>query len=599
MDENRKKFLAKEWLWFLPLVIVGVFFAAFINDESYDDLPVIGWIFFTLVPYGFRWLIISISLSLKTLFPDLNNDNLPVWQSDKSAGWRRFWARLIDFSFVITITSAITNVSFLLLYMQIPKYPMSVFILLSIVIYTVFNVLGVFIYDNFCLIVFGNTPGKAIHGIRLRTIDGKKPNAKMIILRTWEMIKGMFLFIGFPLITIFIAKSNFKGASKGNGQTDWDIDTGIITEIKRTKLPRRFFGFLISNISLLIGQIAMYALTVLILYAVLVLPEQSEIILKKTKQILHLSDTPIIPSEFNWTFEGFIDDKYPISAKITKAGKKIQGKYYYHKIGQDIILTGNFIGDDSIKIDALDSKGKITEYFSGKFVTKNRIEGDWVGLQRKNKSSFYLVKSVEQYSAEKKSVVSKETFTNFYKTYKPSIFAIYAFSDFDTLYGTGFFVSPDGIAVSNYHVLKNSYLQKNNIVTYDRKVFKMDSVLLINEEADFIVFTVVRKDSSFFTSLPISNLIPDIGETVYAIGNPKGLEHTLSTGIISSFRANGEIIQTTAEIASGSSGGPLLNSAGEVIGITTATYGTANLNFAISINLLNIDSVFIEYNRDE
>ncbi|MBK8111356.1 MAG: serine protease [Saprospiraceae bacterium] len=79
-----------------------------------------------------------------------------------------------------------------------------------------------------------------------------------------------------------------------------------------------------------------------------------------------------------------------------------------------------------------------------------------------------------------------------------------------------------------------------------------------------------------------------IGQSCFAIGNPKGLVNTLSTGIISSLRKNGDVIQTTAEITQGSSGGPLFNADGEVIGITTAGLEEANLNFAVSILSLDL-----------
>jgi hypothetical protein len=75
-----------------------------------------------------------------------------------------------------------------------------------------------------------------------------------------------------------------------------------------------------------------------------------------------------------------------------------------------------------------------------------------------------------------------------------------------------------------------------------------------------------------------------IGDTVYAVGNPQGLEGTFSQGIISGMRevGKGKLLQLTAPIAPGSSGGPVMNSHGEVIGIAVATFkGGQNLNFAI------------------
>src|SRR5262249_45061622 len=80
-----------------------------------------------------------------------------------------------------------------------------------------------------------------------------------------------------------------------------------------------------------------------------------------------------------------------------------------------------------------------------------------------------------------------------------------------------------------------------------------------------------------------------VGETVYAVGNPQGLEGTFSQGIVSSIREVGtdKLLQITAPISPGSSGGPVLNGKGEVIGVSVATFrGGQNLNFAIPSNYL-------------
>jgi hypothetical protein len=76
----------------------------------------------------------------------------------------------------------------------------------------------------------------------------------------------------------------------------------------------------------------------------------------------------------------------------------------------------------------------------------------------------------------------------------------------------------------------------------------------------------------------------EIGDTVYAVGNPQGLEGTFSQGIVSGVREVGanKLLQVTAPISPGSSGGPVLNVRGEVIGVSVATFrGGQNLNFAI------------------
>ncbi|GAG54367.1 unnamed protein product, partial [marine sediment metagenome] len=80
-----------------------------------------------------------------------------------------------------------------------------------------------------------------------------------------------------------------------------------------------------------------------------------------------------------------------------------------------------------------------------------------------------------------------------------------------------------------------------------------------------------------------------VGEEVYAVGNPQGLEGTFSQGIVSSIRQIGSdmLFQITAPISPGSSGGPVLNTQGKVIGIAVATFsGGQNLNFAIPASYL-------------
>ncbi|MBR0059736.1 MAG: trypsin-like peptidase domain-containing protein [Methanobrevibacter sp.] len=81
---------------------------------------------------------------------------------------------------------------------------------------------------------------------------------------------------------------------------------------------------------------------------------------------------------------------------------------------------------------------------------------------------------------------------------------------------------------------------------------------------------------------------PEVGEKVFAIGSPRGLENTFSSGEISQWRSN-EVIQTNVQIDHGSSGGPLINQYGQVVGITSGTFydgSQANLNYAWSIDVI-------------
>ena len=108
-----------------------------------------------------------------------------------------------------------------------------------------------------------------------------------------------------------------------------------------------------------------------------------------------------------------------------------------------------------------------------------------------------------------------------------------------------------------------------------------------NDSLDLVTFDIVNDGNEIFPFLTISRNSPKIGEGVFVIGNPIGLDFTISNGIISSFRQQaeqGQVIQTSAPISAGSSGSPLMDMRGLVIGVITYTFTTGqNLNFAISL----------------
>ncbi|MDG1037234.1 MAG: trypsin-like peptidase domain-containing protein [Crocinitomicaceae bacterium] len=204
-------------------------------------------------------------------------------------------------------------------------------------------------------------------------------------------------------------------------------------------------------------------------------------------------------------------------------------------------------------------------------------------LQLKEKELQLLEQSIENEPEELKDI---------YNNVKSSVYLVYTKNEEGFSQGSAFMVSSNGIAVSNYHVFKNA----SGAILYNEleQEFLITEVLDLNEEEDFIVFRVGEGT----TNLPfvkLSRSMPDIGEECFAVGNPKGLTQTLSTGIISSFRDNKRLLQTTTEITNGSSGGPLFNRKGEAIGITTSGIGEANLNFAINIESLELEK-FINQN---
>src|SRR5271166_717235 len=155
--------------------------------------------------------------------------------------------------------------------------------------------------------------------------------------------------------------------------------------------------------------------------------------------------------------------------------------------------------------------------------------------------------------------------------------------------GSGFIVSRDGQIVTNYHVIKTG--ASAVVKLPDGSFFNVDGVLAFDKKRDI---ALIKAHGNNFKTVALgdSNQL-QIGEEVVAIGSPLSLESTVSNGILSGIRSEGEdafgptsqFLQITAPISHGSSGGPLFNMFGQVVGITSAALvGGENLNFAIPIN---------------
>ena len=156
-------------------------------------------------------------------------------------------------------------------------------------------------------------------------------------------------------------------------------------------------------------------------------------------------------------------------------------------------------------------------------------------------------------------------------------------------FGSGFFVGDNQI-VTNYHVINGVTSATVESVFHDTK-YPLTTILIIDEKHDL---AIVASNGLTSPSLPLGDSRSvRIGDTVYVIGNPGGWKGTFSLGIISGIRPDGiawvddEVFQMTAPTSHGSSGGPVLNTAGEVIGVHTGTDGEgADLNFVIPVNFL-------------
>lgn len=154
-----------------------------------------------------------------------------------------------------------------------------------------------------------------------------------------------------------------------------------------------------------------------------------------------------------------------------------------------------------------------------------------------------------------------------------------------TSLGSGF-VLRDGLVVTNRHVIAGAASGFVRLVDESAK-YEIAGTVAVDDAHDLAIIAATRLKAP---ALPLGDSSQvAVGDEVYAIGNPQGLEGTFSQGIISAIRrSDGDtILQITAPTSQGSSGGPILNGSGEVIGIAVATFtGGQNLNLAIPVSCL-------------
>lgn len=163
-----------------------------------------------------------------------------------------------------------------------------------------------------------------------------------------------------------------------------------------------------------------------------------------------------------------------------------------------------------------------------------------------------------------------------------SVLSITVFDSAGTAFaqGSGFLVDSRGTLVTNYHVIR--YASSAGAKSANGAFYKVKGVLAVDPDNDL---AVLRLDGIGFTYLKLGDSDTAlVGDKVIAIGSPLGLEASVSDGVVSAIRTldSAPVIQTTAAISPGSSGGALLNVEGEVIGVTTFNVtGGQNLNFAV------------------
>jgi serine protease Do len=160
--------------------------------------------------------------------------------------------------------------------------------------------------------------------------------------------------------------------------------------------------------------------------------------------------------------------------------------------------------------------------------------------------------------------------------------------------GSGFFINEDGYLITNFHVIEGEsqislevYLRRNGQL--ERTSYKQVRIVAMNKFQDLALLKVEDKDAPKFSPVALGETESlAVGERVFAIGSPLGLERTVTEGIVSTKtrQMQGELyLQTTAQINPGNSGGPLFNMRGEAVGVTNmkVAFGEG-IGFAIPID---------------
>ena len=156
-------------------------------------------------------------------------------------------------------------------------------------------------------------------------------------------------------------------------------------------------------------------------------------------------------------------------------------------------------------------------------------------------------------------------------------------SDSDYGSGSGFFISPDGIAVTNMHVIMD--MSSANVTTTDGAKFPVEGVLALNTAADLAIIKIRGNGYHYLDVGDPAKL--RTAQRIYCIGSPYGFDNTITDGLVSNLSRKFDgysYIQISAPLAPGSSGGALLNEYGQAVGITTAGNVDGQINLAVPIS---------------
>ncbi len=240
------------------------------------------------------------------------------------------------------------------------------------------------------------------------------------------------------------------------------------------------------------------------------------------------------------SFLFFVSSIYPAIIYL-KDGRKIEGRIVEET-------------DDYVKID-----------FHGVILThyKDRIE------------------RIENFEGQ--SEIRSSSFSDIFEKVSPAVVVITAYTPEGVSRGSGFIVKESGVVVTNFHVVAGA--TGIEIKLKDGRIFSVKDIIDYNIQKDICILKI-EADTLPVCRLGDSRFLRP-GDKVLVIGAPLGLEYSITDGLLSAKRKLGgeEILQFSAPVSPGNSGGPLLNSKGEVVGVTTfIRIRGQNLNFAVSIN---------------